>query len=263
MLHVDLRLDRAVHGVQEVVAVVLDVERQEVVAQQAVQDFVLPRADAERLAIGPGDVPELGDHEVVAGILEHPRQQGEVVVLDEHHRRFAADLVEHRGGELPVDLDVLLPIGAVEPRPGIGDVAQRPEGLVGEPVVVALLLGLGEPDAPEGVRGAFRGNGHAVLFVDDGLVGVAAAVGHPGAAADPHHGIQGGRQAAGRAHAADRIAVVGVDIGLAVGDDHDLQAVEPLAHHAFEAVFGPRHGILLQTIKAPFPGCSRHKSIVK
>ena len=45
---------------------VLDVERQQVVAQQAVEDLVLPGADAEHLAVRPGDVPELHDDQVAS-----------------------------------------------------------------------------------------------------------------------------------------------------------------------------------------------------
>ena len=65
MLPVDLGFQRAVDGVQEVVAVVLDVEGQQVVAQQAVENFLLPGADAEHLGIRPGNVPEL-DHDQIA-----------------------------------------------------------------------------------------------------------------------------------------------------------------------------------------------------
>ena len=61
---IDARLDAAVDGFEEVVAVVLHVERQQIVAEQAVENLVLPRADAERFAVGPGNVPELDDHEI-------------------------------------------------------------------------------------------------------------------------------------------------------------------------------------------------------
>ena len=116
-VHLDARLQGAVHRLQEVVAVVLDVESQQVVAEQAVEDFVLPGADAEDLAVGPGDVPELQHHQVRPGLLEHPRQQGEVVVLHEDHGRPARHFFEHGVGELAVDAAVVFPVGGVEARP--------------------------------------------------------------------------------------------------------------------------------------------------
>ena len=65
-LPIDARFQRAVHGLQKVVAVRLDVEADQVGAQQAVEQFALPRADAEGLRIRPGDVPEDGDARIRA-----------------------------------------------------------------------------------------------------------------------------------------------------------------------------------------------------
>ena len=59
-LPIDAGLQRAVHGFQKIVAVRLDVEADEVRAKQAVQQLALPGANAERLRIGPGNVPEDG-----------------------------------------------------------------------------------------------------------------------------------------------------------------------------------------------------------
>ena len=57
---VDLRLQRTVHGLQEVVTVSLHVEANEVGAQQSVQQFSLPGTNVEGLGIGPWDMPEDG-----------------------------------------------------------------------------------------------------------------------------------------------------------------------------------------------------------
>src|SRR5262249_38350246 len=91
-LHVYPRLQGALYRLQKVVAVVLEVEGEQVVAQQAVEDFLLPRADAEHLAVWPRNVPEVQDHQVRAGVFEHAGQQREVVVLHEDHRWFIPDL---------------------------------------------------------------------------------------------------------------------------------------------------------------------------
>src|SRR5262249_32695229 len=81
--------------------------------------------------------------------------------------------------------------------------------------------------------------------VGDGAVGVAAAVGDPGAAAGAQDRVQGRGQAAGRPHAAHVLAVVGVDEWLAVGHDDQPGAAQPGAGHFFEALAGPGHGSLL------------------
>src|SRR5207248_2513240 len=79
--------ERAVHGVHEVLAVVPELEAQEVVAEQAGEQLLLPGEDAEHLPIRPGDVPELCDDQVRIALLEVSGQQAEVVILDEDERR--------------------------------------------------------------------------------------------------------------------------------------------------------------------------------
>ena len=106
-----------VHGLQEVVAVVLGVEPEQVVAEHPVEQFVGPRADAERLRVGPRDVPELRHHQVRPRGLQQPRQEGEVVVLDEDERRAALRFLKHGRGERLVHPAVGVPVGRVE-RPG-------------------------------------------------------------------------------------------------------------------------------------------------
>ena len=54
----------AINAFEEIVAVVLNVEAQQVVAEQPVQQFLGPGANAEHFVIGAGDVPELGHDQV-------------------------------------------------------------------------------------------------------------------------------------------------------------------------------------------------------
>ena len=73
--------------------------------------------------------------------LDHPRQQREVIVLDEHHRfRDIFDFLEHGGHELAVHLLVVLPIGSPKKRTGVRDVAKGPESFVGKAVVITFLF---------------------------------------------------------------------------------------------------------------------------
>jgi hypothetical protein len=134
------------------------VEPDHVGPQDPLEDLLAPRTDAERLGVGPGDVPEDADAEVGPGRLEERRDEGELVVLYQDRRRRVADLVEDGVSEAPVGGDVALPLGGAELRPLVRQVAQGPEALVGESVVVALLLLACEPDAAEGVAGVVRGD---------------------------------------------------------------------------------------------------------
>ena len=68
----------------------LDVEAHQVGAQQTFQELALPRADAERFRIRPGNVPENRDARIGPRFLDEPRHQSEVVVLDQHHRILLA-----------------------------------------------------------------------------------------------------------------------------------------------------------------------------
>jgi len=84
-----------------------------------------------------------------------------VVVLHEDDGALVADLVDDGVGEAPVDLDVLPPVVFVEDRPRVGDVAERPERAVGQAVVVALFLAVGQPDATQRVRRLIGGDRRA------------------------------------------------------------------------------------------------------
>ena len=108
----------------------------------------------------------------------------------------------------------------------MGDVAQRPEALVGKAVVVAGLLLRRQPDAAELVGGLLRRHGDAVVPVHHLAVGRAAAVGDPGAGAGAHDRLQRRDQAAGRALHLDALAAPLVDVGLAVGDHDDVLAAQ-------------------------------------
>ncbi len=116
VLPVHARLERPVDSLLEVVAVGLNMEPDEVRSQHAIQQFALPRADAERLRIGPWDVPEDRHSRVGALLLDHARQQREMVILHQNHgRRLIAHFVQHRCREFPVHDTILFP----NPRRGI------------------------------------------------------------------------------------------------------------------------------------------------
>ena len=140
-LPVDPRFEQAVDGIDEVVAVELGVKAEDAAAQQPVEQLLPPGADAERFGVRPGDVPEGDDRGRRQLLLDHPRQQGEVIVLDQDDRVGGRRLpAPRRGRTCRLTLDVLLPVRGAERRADVGDVAERPETFVREAVVVAGLL---------------------------------------------------------------------------------------------------------------------------
>src|SRR5258706_12282094 len=77
------RYDSAIDGGKKIVAMGLNVKADEIGAEQPVNQFALPGADAEDFGIRPGNVPEDGDASVRPGFLDHARQQREMIILDE------------------------------------------------------------------------------------------------------------------------------------------------------------------------------------
>jgi hypothetical protein len=61
--------------------------------REPVEQFLLPRTDADHFTIGPWDVPKLQDDQVRADLLEQPGQKGEVIVLNEGDRGIWPHLV--------------------------------------------------------------------------------------------------------------------------------------------------------------------------
>src|SRR5580704_18298597 len=74
------RLDCAVHGLEKIIAVRLNMEADQVGAQEAVNELALPGTNAEGLRIGPRNVPENCDAGVGPRIFQHARQQCKVIV---------------------------------------------------------------------------------------------------------------------------------------------------------------------------------------
>ena len=115
---------------------VAQVEAQQVVAEQAVEQFFLPGEGAERFAVGPRDMPELRHDELGILLLEHAGQKSEMVVLNEDEGRVAAGLFQNGIGEELIGEPVALPILEAEYRLVESHVAERPEAFIGQPVVV-------------------------------------------------------------------------------------------------------------------------------
>ena len=79
----------AVDGLQEVLAVESGMEAEDGAAEHALEQLLPPGTDAEGFGIGPGNVPERDDRGPGQDFADHPRQEGEMVVLHEDHRVVA------------------------------------------------------------------------------------------------------------------------------------------------------------------------------
>src|SRR5438128_179762 len=89
-LPLDAGFEEAVDGFQEIPAVCLDVEADDVRAEQAFEQLLAPGTDAECLRVRPRDMPEDGDACVGTLCLHHRWKAREVVVLDEEQRLLDA-----------------------------------------------------------------------------------------------------------------------------------------------------------------------------
>src|SRR5476649_1695156 len=83
-LAIDFGFQLGIYRIQKVLAVLAQMEPQKVVAQHPVQQFLLPGKAPEYFRIGPRNVPELRHDQVRIPLLQHRRQQREMVVLNEH-----------------------------------------------------------------------------------------------------------------------------------------------------------------------------------
>ena len=128
------------------------------------------------------------DREVGPQAAQHLRHQLKLVIVHPHGRAGRAHRFG-RGREAPVDLDVGLPPVATIGGWGNDIVVQRPQRLVGEPLVVALHLGGAQrygDDVNPGQLERFE--------LQIRLTGPA----NPGAIARPHDRLKRGHQSAGR-----------------------------------------------------------------
>src|SRR5713226_6670701 len=78
--------DPTVHRLQEIVAMRLYLETNQVRAKQPVDYFALPRANSKHFRIRPRNVPEDSHPRIRSRFLDHPRQQCKVIILRQNDR---------------------------------------------------------------------------------------------------------------------------------------------------------------------------------
>jgi hypothetical protein len=204
----------------------LRVEADQIGAQQAVEQFALPRTDPESLRVRPWNVPEDRDTGVRPPFFQEPWQQGEVVVLHEHNRMLGrVHLLDHGVCEFPVDCLVLSPVVRTKGRACVSNMAKRPEPLVRQSLVVTFLFFIRQPDAAERVAWMLRGDTHAILLVGDGPVRISRPVGDPRAFARQQDGLHRRYQTARRHEHRDTRLAQHVHIRFAIGHHEERTAL--------------------------------------
>src|SRR5262249_30443756 len=92
VLVIDLTLHESGQGGEEVLTVVASVKAEYVGAEKMQQHLVLPRAYSEGFRVGPRNMPEQHDRGIRFALPDEPRQEREVIVLDQYNRIVLACL---------------------------------------------------------------------------------------------------------------------------------------------------------------------------
>ena len=141
MLVVCARLHHTIHRGKKIMAVKGNMESDQVRAEEPIQQLGLPGTDSECLRVGPRNVPENRYACIGSGPLHETRKQSQVVILHKYHRlRAVLHFIQQRIGKPPVHTLIALPVGGAKDGPRVRDVAERPEPLIGEAIVVLRLL---------------------------------------------------------------------------------------------------------------------------
>ena len=179
----------AADAAQEVAGVGGALEADQVGSEQALDDVPAPGQLREDLQRREGNVVEEADLQVRAVLAQHLRDQLQLVVLDPHRGALGG----HGGGgvgEPAVDGPVGVPPGAVELRRRNDVVIERPQGGVGEALVIQLHLGGAQ---------RHRQQVHVVMVELVQLFVRSAVPAHPRAVGLGHHRRQRSDQPAGGA----------------------------------------------------------------
>ncbi len=200
--------------------------------QQARHHLLRPWERGQGLRRRERNVPEQDDDGVRQLLAHHLRHQRQVVVLHQHHGPLARGFGNHGVGKAAVDGHVMRPVVKAEGRRDAGAVAQRPQRLVGQAIVIAGHFGIAEPQAAQPVRRVQMLGQDVVVGVDRGAVGRAAAMGDPAAAFFGQDGFERRHQAAGGPLGIDAVTRLRMHARCAVGHDDQVVATAKLFDQA-------------------------------
>ena len=166
---------------------------------------------------------------------------------------FRVHLLAHRLGEFPVDLLIVSPVVGAKDGPGVGQMAQRPQPLVREAVVVPSFFLLGKPDTAQRVGLGARWYANVATRIHRLAVGRAAAVGDPHAGTSTHYRLDRRDQTARWMLNHDGLVrTVHMDVRLTIGDDYDALAVQVAAQRIVQPLGCPRTSLMLENTVVEF-----------
>jgi hypothetical protein len=148
---IDLGLERHADRVDEIATVLRRLESDDAATEEPLEELASPWAHAEAARTRPRSVPERDDRAERQPASNQVRRQREVIVLHQDEWELGVDLLAHRRGESRVHRLVHLEVVGPEDRLDARSMAQRPQPLVGEPIVIAAFLIIIQPDAPKPV----------------------------------------------------------------------------------------------------------------
>src|SRR5687768_2911438 len=119
-----------------------------------------------------------------------------MIILYQRDRFRAVHLLIESLGEFEIHPLVLLPVLFFEIGSGMRDMTERPQSLVGETIIIALLLLFAEPNSLERVLGFSGRNENKAILVGGLAVGRAAAVADPHSRAGAQNGLDGAHKTA-------------------------------------------------------------------
>jgi hypothetical protein len=166
-------------------------------------------------------MPELGDNQVGITVFKIARQESEMVILDEHECGTIIGLFKDRVSKQGVDFAISLPVLELKDRSSKRGVAERPESLICQAVVVALLFFLRQPHPAQRVSWVFRRHADMIVLVNGGPICIARAMPDPDSAGSLHHRVQGRGHATRGTQALDRVTRESMDVSLSIrNNDH-------------------------------------------
>jgi hypothetical protein len=161
-------------------------EAEEVIAQQALQQFPAPGTGAVDLPGGPGDVPEVHDGKIRNTLAQEGRTEGEMIILEPDHGRLFPTLRGDHRGKGSIDVPIVMPVARLKERSLQVEVTQGPQSTIREAIVKASHLCLTEPDAPQSILWVVWRHLDMILLVNSEPIGTIMTPGYPGTVASLH-----------------------------------------------------------------------------
>jgi hypothetical protein len=161
-------------------------EAEEVISQQALQQFSAPGTGAIDLPWGPGDVPEVHDGKIRDTLAQEGRTECEMIILEPDHGWLFPTLLSDHCGKGGIDVPIVVPVTRLEERALQVEVTQGPQGTIRKTIVKASYLCLTEPDTPQSILWVVWRHLDMILLVNSEPIGTIMTPGYPGTVASLH-----------------------------------------------------------------------------